>query len=130
MSYYDDEVHYKSSARLYGFLFKVAFNFAIIMILYKLLYIPNYPEELKNSAALYVMPIIGIVGAFFYLSYWIGRKSSMYIVGIGGFSIGLLALTSFETILTLYSLVILAAIGYVVFLLIKLYILPIFKKRR
>jgi len=130
MSYYEDEEDERASVKFYGLVFKFAFNFAIIMILYKFLYTPNYPEDLKNSSALYIMPIVGLLGAFLYLAYWFGRKNSMYIIGIGGGSIGLMALTSFETILTLYSLVILATIGYVFFLLIKLYILPIFKKRR
>jgi len=65
MGYYDDEESYRSSARFYGFVFKVAFNFAIIMILYKLLYFPNYPEELKSSEAHYIMPLIGIIRGIF-----------------------------------------------------------------
>ena len=130
MSYYDDEDYYRSSGRLYWYFFKFAFNVAVIIILYKLLYIPNYPEDLKNSSALYIMPIVGVLGAFLYLAYWFGRNNSMYIIGIGAGSIGLMALTSFETVLTLYSLVILAAIGYLVYLLIKRYILPFFRRRR
>lgn len=128
MSYYEDEENYRSSVKFYGFLFKVAFNFAIIMILYKLLYIPNYPEELKSSAALYIMPIIGIIGAYFYLSYWFGRKSSLYIVGIGGFSIGLIALTSVQTLFTLYGLSLLVALGYGGYLLIKVIIQAFIKR--
>jgi len=129
MSYYEDEDDHRSSVKFYGFLFKIAFNIAIVIILYKLLYIPNYPEQLRNSSALYIMPIIGTIGTYFYLAYWFGRKNSLYIVSVAGFSIGLMTLTSFETLLTIYSLGVLVAIGYAVYLLIKLYILPIFKKR-
>lgn len=128
MSYYDDEEDYRSSARFYGFVFKVAFNFAIIMILYKLLYFPNYPEELKSSEALYIMPVVGIIGAYFYLSYWFGRKSSLYVVGIGGLTIILIVLTSVQTLLTLYGLALLVGLGYVGYLLIK-FIIQAFIKR-
>ncbi|MFD2556655.1 hypothetical protein [Sphingobacterium tabacisoli] len=129
MSYYQEEEDHRSSAKFYGLLFKIAFNIAIIIILYKLLYTPNYPEELRNSSALYIMPIIGTVGTYFYLTYWFGWKNSLYIVGVAGFSIGLMALTSFETLSTLYGLGLLIALGYGAYLLVKM-IVQAFVKRR
>lgn len=129
MSYYEDEEDYRSSVKFYGFLFKIAFNIAIVIILYRLLYIPNYPEDLKNSPALYIMPVIGTIGAYCYLSYWFGWKNSLYIVGIAGFSIGLMALTSFQTLSTLYWVGFLIALSYGGYLLIKM-IVQAFLKRR
>jgi hypothetical protein len=129
MSYYEDEEGYRSSVKFYGFLFKIAFNIAILIILYKLLYIPNFPEELKNSPALYVMPIIGTIGAYCYLSYWFGWKNSLYIVGVAGFSIGLMALTSFQTLSTLYGVGLLIALGYGGYLLIKMVVRAFLNRR-
>lgn len=129
MSYYQEEEDHRSSVKFYGLLFKIAFNIAVIIILYKLLYSPNYPEELRNSSARYIMPIIGTVGAYFYLTYWFGWKNSLYIVGVAGFSIGLMALTSFETLSTLYGLALLIALGYGAYLLVKM-IVQAFVKRR
>ena len=129
MSYYEDEEDYRSSVKFYGFLFKIAFNIAIVIILYKLLYIPNYPEDLKNSPALYIMPIVGIIGAYCYLSYWFGLKNSLYIVGVAGGSIGLAALTSFQTLSTLYGLGLLIALGYGGYLLIKMVVQAFIKRR-
>jgi hypothetical protein len=97
--------------------------------LYKLLYIPNFPEELKNSPALYVMPIIGTIGAYCYLSYWFGWKNSLYIVGVAGFSIGLMALTSFQTLSTLYGVGLLIALGYGGYLLIKMVVRAFLNRR-
>ena len=129
MSYYDDEDYYRSSGRLYWYFFKFAFNIAILIILYKLLYIPNFPEDLKNSPALYVMPIIGTIGAYCYLSYWFGWKNSLYIVGVTGFSIGLMALTSFQTLSTLYGVVMLIALGYGGYLLIRMVVRAFLNRR-
>lgn len=129
MSYYEDEEDYKSSVKFYGFFFKIAYNIAIVIILYKLLYIPNYPEDLKNSPALYIMPVIGAIGAYCYLSYWFGWKNSLYIVGIAGFSIGLMALTSFQTLSTLYGVGFLIALGYGGYLLIKMVVQAFLKRR-
>jgi hypothetical protein len=129
MIYYEDEEGYRSSVKFYGFLFKIAFNIAILIILYKLLYIPNFPEELKNSPALYVMPIIGTIGAYCYLSYWFGWKNSLYIVGVAGFSIGLMALTSFQTLSTLYGVGLLIALGYGGYLLIKMVVRAFLNRR-
>jgi|GEM_PF-3819902 len=129
MSYYEDEEEYRSSVKFYGFLFKIAFNIAILIILYKLLYIPNFPEDLKNSPALYVMPIIGTIGAYCYLSYWFGWKNSLYIVGVAGFSIGLMALTSFQTLSMLYGVVMLIALGYGGYLLIRMVVRAFLNRR-
>ncbi len=129
MSYYEDEEDYRSSVKFYGFLFKIAFNIAILIILYKLLYIPKFPEELKNSPALYVMPIIGTIGAYCYLSYWFGWKNSLYIVGVAGFSIGLMALTSFQTLSTLYGVGLLIALGYGGYLLIRMVVRAFLNRR-
>lgn len=129
MSYYEDEEDYRSSVKFYGFLFKIAFNIAILIILYKLLYIPNFPEELKNSPALYVMPIIGTIGVYCYLSYWFGWKNSLYIVGVAGFSIGLMALTSFQTLSTLYGVGLLLALGYGGYLLIRMVVRAFLNRR-
>lgn len=125
--YYDDEDH-KSSAKAMALFLKLAFNIAILIILYKLLYIPNFPELLRNGPALYIMPIIGTIGAYLYLCFWMGWKNSLYIVGIGGFTIGLAALTSLQTIITLYGLAILAVMGYGLYLFIQLIIRKMFKK--
>lgn len=129
MSYYEDEEDYRSSVKFSGFLLKIAFNIAIIIILYKLLYIPNFPEELKNSPALYVMPTIGTLGAYCYLTYWFGWKNSLYITGVAGFSIGLTALTSFQTLSTLYGVGLLIALGYGGYLLIKMVVQAFLKRR-
>lgn len=129
MSYYEDEEDHRSSVKFYGFLFKIAFNIAIIIVLYKLLYIPNFPEELKNSPALYVMPTIGTLGAYCYLTYWFGWKNSLYITGVAGLSIGLTALTSFQTLSTLYGVGLLIALGYGGYLLIKMVVQAFLKRR-
>ena len=129
MSYYKNEEDYRSSLKFYGFLFKIAFNIAIVIILYKLLYIPDYPEDLKNSPALYIMPVIGAIGVYCYLSYWFAWKNSLYIVGIAGFSIGLMALTSFQTLSTLYGVGFLIALGYGGYLLIKMVVQTFLKRR-
>lgn len=129
MSYYEDEEDYRSSVKFYGFVFKMALNIAILVVLYKLLNFPSFPEELKNSAALYVMPIIGTIGAYCYLSYWFGWKNSLYIVGVTGFSIGLVALTSFQTLTSLYGIGLLIALGYGGYFLIKM-VVQYFLKRR
>ncbi|MGV3704307.1 MAG: hypothetical protein ACO1NU_02920 [Arcticibacter sp.] len=129
MSYYEDEEDYRSSVKFSGFLFKIAFNIAIIIILYKLLYIPNFPEELKNSPALYVMPTIGTLGAYCYLTYWFGWKKSLYITGVAGFCIGLTALTSFQTLSTLYGVGLLITLGYGGYLLIKMVVQAFLKRR-
>lgn len=128
MLYYEDEEDYRSSVKFYGFFFKIAFNIAIVVILYKLLYIPNYPEDLKNSLALYTMPVIGAIGVYCYLSYWFAWKNILYIVGIVGFSIGLMVLTNFQTLSTLYGLGLLIALGYGGYLLIKMVVQAFLKR--
>src|SRR5690606_8598580 len=129
MSYYEDEEDRRASAKFYGLLFKIIFNIAVVMILYKLLYIPNYTEELRNSPARFVMPIMGTIGTYFYLAYWFGRKNSLYIVGVAGFSIGLMALTSFEIVLSLYGLGTLGALIYGGYLLVKALVQAFIKRR-
>lgn len=129
MSYYDDEYDERASARAMWMFFKLALNGAIIVILYKLLYIPNYPDFLRESNALYVMPIVGTIGAYFYLAYWFGKKLSLYLVGAAVFSVGLAALTSFDTVFKLYTLAVFGGLVYGCYLLIRLIINFVVKKR-
>jgi hypothetical protein len=75
------------------------------------------------------MPIIGTIGAYCYLSYWFGWKNSLYIVGVAGFSIGLMALTSFQTLSTLYGVGLLIALGYGGYLLIKMVVRAFLNRR-
>lgn len=120
MSYHDDEDNYKSSEKATGLLLKAAFNIAIIIVLYKLLYYPDFPETLRNSGYLYIMPIVGIIGTFFYLTYWFGMKNSLYITGILGSFILLLALTSADILFAIYGLGIIASLAYGIYLLTTL----------
>lgn len=119
MSYYDDEDDYKASVKATGFFLKIAFNIAILIILFKFLYYPGFPEILRNSEYLYIMPTIGIIGTYFYLSYWFGRKTSICITGLVALSILIVVFTSADTLLNIYALAIISFLGYGIYLLAK-----------
>lgn len=128
MSYYDEE-DYKGLAEFFWLAFKIAFNIAIIVLIYRFLNVPDFPEDIKETKFLYIFPAVGVLGAYLYLSFWIGWKYSKYVIlalAAAGLFIWLLG---WEAITLIYGLGFIGGIIYLIYLLIKIYILPIFKKR-
>ena len=58
---------------------KFLFNLAIIIFIGRLFYAP-FDEKLHGTNLMYILPCIGVVSSYLYLSAWFGWKKSFYIL--------------------------------------------------
>lgn len=67
---YIDNIHW---------IFKFIFNLAIIILIGRFFYAP-FDDKLIETKLVYILPCIGLVSSYLYLSYWFGWKKSFYIL--------------------------------------------------
>lgn len=60
-------------------IFKFIFNLAIILLIGRFFYAP-FDHKLVGTNLVYILPCIGLVGSYLYLSAWFGWKKSFYIL--------------------------------------------------
>lgn len=60
-------------------IFKFIFNLAIILLIGRFFYAP-FDNKLVGTNLVYILPCIGLVGSYLYLSAWFGWKKSFYIL--------------------------------------------------
>lgn len=60
-------------------IFKFIFNLAIILLIGRFFYAP-FDNNLVDTNLVYILPCIGLVGSYLYLSAWFGWKKSFYIL--------------------------------------------------
>lgn len=60
-------------------IFKFIFNLAIILLIGRFFYAP-FDNKLVGTNLVYILPCIGLVSSYLYLSAWFGWKKSFYIL--------------------------------------------------
>ena len=60
-------------------IFKILFNLAIIIIIGRLFYAP-YEPKLQDTNLVYILPSLGILSSYLYLSVWFGWKKGFQIL--------------------------------------------------
>lgn len=60
-------------------IFKFIFNLAIILLIGRFFYAP-FDNKLVGTNLVYILPCIGLVGSYLYLSAWFGWKKSFYVL--------------------------------------------------
>lgn len=98
---------------------KFLFNLAIIIIIGRLFYAP-FDEKLAGTNLIYILPVIGILCSYLYLSSWFGWKKSVsillyitgYIVIMGYFLLKHLLPKWIENAITILTLTIIIYLSY------------------
>jgi hypothetical protein len=60
-------------------IFKFIFNLAIIILISRFFYAP-FDDKLMGTNLVYILPCIGLISSYLYLSAWFGWKKSFYIL--------------------------------------------------
>jgi len=58
---------------------KFIFNLAIIILIGRFFYAP-FDDKLADTNLVYILPCIGLISSYLYLSAWFGWKKSFYII--------------------------------------------------